>query len=145
MSRIIIYTNFKMNGQFSPFSEFIEKFIWHVEIYYFMRWIVFLDFSENNGKSGKDYISQVGISFTCRGNCPILPHFYRILGKLQKAGTKIEYNKLGFIPLTGWILRFYPVFSELTQETENRSEDWLWKVGCIPHVGLIVRFYFTCL
>ena len=41
--------------QFSPFSEFIEKLIRHVRIHSFMRWIVFLEFSENNGKSGKDY------------------------------------------------------------------------------------------
>ena len=61
----------------------------------------FLEFSENNGKSGKDYKSQVGICFTCRMNCLILPHFYRILGKMQKTGTKIEYDKLGCIPLTG--------------------------------------------
>ena len=61
----------------------------------------FLEFSENNGKSGKDYKPQVGICFTCRMNCLILPHFYRILGKMQRTGTKIEYDKLGCIPLTG--------------------------------------------
>ena len=106
-------------------TEFIEKFIGVLGYILFMRWIVFLEFSENNGKSGKDYKSQVGICFTCRMNCPILPHFYRILGKMQKTGTKID-DKLRCIPLTGWILRIYPVFPELIQQTENRGEDWLW-------------------
>ena len=59
----------------------------------------FLEFSENNGKVGKDYIQQVGICFTCRMNCPISPHFFRILGKNAKTGTKIGYHKLGCIPL----------------------------------------------
>ena len=47
----------------SPFSEFIEKFIRHVGIYPFYEMNCFLEFSENNGKAGKDYIQQVGISF----------------------------------------------------------------------------------
>ena len=127
MSRIIIYTNFKMNGHnLACFHNSLKNSFGTLRY----------------GKSGKDYISQVGISFTCRVNCPILPHFHRILGKLQKAGTKIEYNKLGFIPLTGWILRFYPVFSELTQETENRGEDWLWKARIYPTCGINCQILF---
>ena len=143
MSRIIIYTNFKMNGHnLVRFQNSLKNSFGMLRYIIFMRWIVFLDFSENNGKSGKDYISQVGINFTCRVNCPILPHFYRILGKMQKAGTKIEYNKLGCIPLTGWILRFYPVFSELTKETENRGEDWLWKARMYPTCGINCQILF---
>ena len=105
------------------------------DIFFLLDEFFFLEFSENNGKSGKDYKPQVGICFTCRMNCLILPHFYRILGKMQKTGTKIEYDKLGCIPLTGWILRFYPVFPELTQQTENRGEDWLWKARMHPTCG----------
>ena len=126
MFRVIIYSNFEING------HNLVRFRIHWKIHLacwdiFFLWdeFFFLEFSENNGKSGKDYKSQVGICFTCRMNCLILPHFYRILGKMQRTGTKIEYDKLGFIPLTGWILRFYPVFPELTQQTENRGEDWL--------------------
>ena len=102
------------------------------DILFLLDEFFFLEFSENNRKSGKDYKSQVGLCFTCRMNCQILPHFYRILGKMQRTGTKIEYDKLGCIPLTGWILRFYPVFPELTQQTENRGEDWLWKARMHP-------------
>ena len=58
MSRVVIYFSFKMKGnnKTSPFSEFIEKFIQHVRTYYFYEMNFFLEFSENNGKSGKDYI-----------------------------------------------------------------------------------------
>ena len=73
--------------------------------------------------------------------------FYRILGKNAKTWTKIEYDKLGCIPLIGWILRFYPVFPEFTQKTENRGEGWLWKsmmyrtcgINCqiLPYLSLI--------
>ena len=122
--------------RFSLFSEFIEKFIWYVGIYSFYEMNCFSRILWNNGKSGKDYISQVGLCFTCRMNYLILLHFYRILGKMQKTGTKIEYDKLGCIPLTGWILRFYPVFPELTQQTENRGEDWLWKARMYPTCGI---------
>ena len=59
----------------------------------------FLEFSENNGKAGKDYIQQVGICFTCRMNCPISPLFSEFLEKMLKIGTKIGYHKLGCIPL----------------------------------------------
>ena len=48
----------------------------------------FLEFSENNGKAGQDYIQQVGICFTCRMNCPISPHFFRILRKNAKNWDK---------------------------------------------------------
>ena len=91
----------------------------------FMRWIVFLEFSENNGKLGKDYISQVGIYFLLVGwIVRFYPIFTEFLEKC-KTGTKID-DKLGCIPLTGWILKIYPVFPELIQQTENRGEDWLW-------------------
>ena len=59
----------------------------------------FLEFSKNNGKSGQDYLQQVGICFTCRMNCPISPIFSEFLEKMLKTGTKIEYHKLGCIPL----------------------------------------------
>lgn len=60
-----------------------------LEYILFMTWIVvFLEFSENNEKSGKDYTQQVGICFICRMNCPILPHFWHI-------------------PHVGLIVRFY--------------------------------------
>ena len=108
----------------------------------FMRWIVFLEFSENNGKSGKDYISQVGIYFLLVGwIVRFYPIFTEYLEKCKKTGTKIEYDKLGCTPLIGWILRFCPVFPELTQQTENRGEDWLWKDGIncqiLPYLSLI--------
>ena len=123
MSRIIIYTNFKMNGHnLARFQNSLKNSFGMLGYILFMRWIFFLEFSENNGKSGKDYKPQVGICFTCRMNCLILPHFYRILGKMQKTGTKIEYDKLGCISLTGWILRFYPVFSRI--DSTNGKSGW---------------------
>ena len=54
----------------------------------FMRWIVFLEFSENNGKLGKDYISQVGIYFL----------------------------------LVGWIVRFYPTFTEFLEKCKKLGQ-----------------------
>ena len=54
----------------------------------FMRWIVFLEFSENNGKLGKDYISQVGIYFL----------------------------------LVGWIVRFYPTFTEFLEKCKKPGQ-----------------------
>ena len=139
MSRVIIYSNFKMNGHnFARFQNSLKNSLSMLGYILFMRWIVFLEFSENNGKSitnHKDYKSQVGICFTCRMNCPILPHFYRILGKMQKTGTNIEYDKLGCIPLTGWILRFCPVFPELTHQTEI-GVNWLWKARMYPTCGI---------
>ena len=84
----------------------------------------------------KDYRSQVGICFTCRMNFPISSHFYRILGKNAKTWTKFEYDKLGCIPLIGWILRFYPVFPKFTQKTENRGEGWLRKSMMYPTCGI---------
>ena len=137
MSRVIIYSNFWMNGHdLACFQNSLKNSFGMLGYILFMRWIVFLEFSENNGKSGKDYISQVGLCFTCRMNYLILLHFYRILGKMQKTGTKIEYDKLGCIPLTEWILRFYPVFPELTQQMKNRGEDWLWKARMYPTCGI---------
>ena len=105
------------------------------DIFFLWDEFFFLEFSENNGKSGKDCISQVGLCFTCGMSCLILLHFYRIRGKMQKTGTKIEYDELGCVPLTRWILRFYLVFPELTQQTENRGEDWLWKATMYPTCG----------
>ena len=137
MFRVIIYSNFKINGHnLARFQNSLKNSFGMSGYILFMRWIFFLEFSENNGKSGKDYKPQVGICFTCRMNCLILPHFYRILGKMQKTGPKIEYDRLGCIPLTGWVLRFYPVFPELTQQTENRGEDWLWKARMYPTCGI---------
>ena len=52
--------------------------------------------------------------------------------KCKKTGTKIECDLLGCIPLTGWVLRFYPVLPGVKIDYE--------KLWCIAHVGLIVRF-----
>ena len=76
-------------------------------------------------------------------NCPILLHFLQnSWKKSKKTGTKIECDVLGCIALTGWILRFYPVFPEFTQKTENRGEDWLWKAMMYPTCGINGQIIF---
>ena len=57
MSRVVIYFSFKMKGNnLARFQNSLRNSFSTLEHIIFMRWIFFLEFSENNGKSGKDYI-----------------------------------------------------------------------------------------
>ena len=65
MFRVIIYSNFKINGHnLARFQNSLKNSFGMLGYILFTRWTVFLEFSENNGKSGKDYKPQVGICFT---------------------------------------------------------------------------------
>ena len=56
MSRVVIYFSFKMKGNnLARFQNSLRNSFSALEHIIFMRWIFFLEFSENNGKSGKDY------------------------------------------------------------------------------------------
>ena len=48
--------------------------------------------------------------------------------------VKITYNKLGYAPLVGWIVRFYLIFKEFLEKMQkkkkknNWDKDWIWQV-----------------
>ena len=54
----------------------------------------------------------------------------------------ITYNKLGYVSLVGWIVRFHPLFTEFLekkQKTGTKIESDV--LGYIPLTGWILRFY----
>ena len=137
MSRVIISSNCKISGHnLARFHNSLKNSFGMWDTFFLWDELFFLEFSENNKKSGEDYISQVGICFTCGMNCSILPIFYRILWKNAKNRVKDWIWQVRMYSTDGWILRFYPVFPELTLQTENRGEDWLWKARVYPTCGI---------
>ena len=44
--------------------------------------------------------------------------------------VKIAYNKLGYAPHVGWIVRFYLIFKEFLEKKKKKNwdKDWIWQV-----------------
>ena len=123
MFRVIIYSNFKVNGHnLARFQNSLKNSFGMLGYILFMRWIFFLEFSENNGKSGKDYKPQVGICFTRRMNCLILPHFYRILGKMQKNRDNDWIWQVRMYSIDGMNTQILPRFSRI--DSTNGKSGW---------------------
>ena len=63
--------------------------------------------------------------------------FWNEFIKKWKIGVKIGYDNLGYIPLTVWILKTYPVFLEFIEiRIEDRVKDWTWKITMYSTHGM---------
>ena len=49
--------------------------------------------------------------------------------KTVEKRVKITYNKLGYVSLVGWVVRFYPIFYRiLGKKAKDRDKDWMWHI-----------------
>ena len=56
--------------------------------------------------------------------------------------VNITYNKLGYVSLVGWIVRFHPIFSEFLEKMRKTGAKIEYhNLGCIPLIEWILRFY----
>ena len=123
MFRVIISSNFKINGHnLARFQNSLKNSFGMLGYILFMRWIFFLEFSENNGKSGKDYKPQVGICFTCRMNCLILPHFLQNSWKNAKNRDKDWIWQVRMYSIDRMSTQILPRFSRI--DSTNGKSGW---------------------
>ena len=123
---------------------------------------VFLELIRKNGKSGMSWV-VIYFSFKMKGNnlarfqnslrnsFSTLEHiiFMRWIfsflefSEIMENRVKITYNKLEYVSLVGWIVRFYPIFLQNSwkncKKTGTKIECDL--LGCIPLTGWVLRFY----
>ena len=71
----------------------------------------------------KDGIWELQVLSTCSMNSQSLPCFSGINSLKNGKSGKIWHDKVGYIPLAGWILRNCPASLEFTKKMENLSKD----------------------
>ena len=71
----------------------------------------------------KDGIWKLRVLSTCSMNSQSLPSFSGINSLKNGKSEKIWHDKVGYIPLAGWILRNCPASLEFTKKMENLSKD----------------------
>ena len=79
----------------------------------------------------KDGIWELRVLSTCSMNSQSLLYFSRINSLKNGKSGKIWHDKVGCIPLAGWILRNCPASLEFTKKMENLSKDGIRKLRVI--------------